>query len=81
MDEFQKLVRDPILSQKLILCAREAIVKWEGWLDREKPILSETEVDLHEMSIRYAKGVIKVWRIWLTRQPQTNDKAIVTTAR
>lgn len=76
--EFERLLKDPVLSQKLITAAREGIVKWELWLEGSRTARTVTELELHEMSIRYAKGVVKLWRIWLTRQPRINDKASST---
>ena len=59
------------VTQQSILSARESVERWEQSLHHRKA--DQTETEIHEMTIRYAKGFIKLWRIWLTKQPPKDD--------
>ena len=60
-----------LVTQQSITAARESVERWEQSLGNHRH--DQTEAELHEMSIRYMKGFIKLWRIWLTKQPPKDD--------
>lgn len=73
-EDLFKSFKDPLFNEKSIIAARKFVVAWERWLEENRPGCTEVEVDFHEMTIRYAKGVIKLWRIWLSQQPRTSQE-------
>lgn len=70
-EEFTKPYQELTPHQKLITEIRAGIVVWERWLSENRGLLSLIEIELHEMSVRFVKGLIKVWRIHLAGQPET----------
>lgn len=41
------------------------LVAWDRWLDSNRRAMPPDELQLHELTLRWAKGVVKSWRIQL----------------
>lgn len=41
------------------------LVAWDRWLGANAAQMSLEELQLHEMTLRWAKGIVKLWRIIL----------------
>ncbi len=41
------------------------LVAWDRWLDRNRRAMPADELRFHEFTLRWAKGIVKSWRIAL----------------
>ncbi len=48
------------------------LVAWDRWLDHHRLAMPADELQLHELTLRWAKGVVKTWRIRLATGKATN---------
>jgi len=49
--------------------AESHLVLWANWLQRNRRTITADEWQLHELSLRWAKGVVKSWRLAVTDDP------------
>lgn len=50
-------------SQEKVEQAYSDLVAWDQWLGANRRAMAADELQLHELTLRWAKGVVKLWRI------------------
>ena len=56
--------------ERLLRRVWDDLLLWPRWLERHGPALPEHEREAHEFGLRYCKGLVKLWRGWLSMQPR-----------
>lgn len=55
---------------EIIRRAWSAIVRWQRWLDDNRAGMADGDIFAHEESIRFAKGIVKSWRLRDATRPR-----------
>lgn len=66
LDDFESHKDSERLNRDLIGAGMDFIQQWEHWLAgiHEPQLAHSASKRFHQFMIRYAKGVLKSWRIW-----------------
>lgn len=54
-------------DESTVRTAWAQVTKWDEWLATKRRSMPQPELNLHEMTIRWAKGIVKAWRIALAK--------------
>lgn len=62
----------PWPDTEMVRQANLNLVGWDRWLATNRRSLSPDELQLHESTVRFMKGIVKLWRVQLSKgRPST----------